>query len=220
MIEMAPQIEQQEKEKGDYGGPVFNINCTDPIGRSALLMAIDNENLDMIELLVECGVQMKDSLLHAINEEFVEAVELLLDYEEALQRNKRAALEAATLETAGKSESTKDLDKPITFSFDFRPTLLQSAKEDEKTADTHSLSSFISQKAGNQPKSKPFNKLSEQNGSANRPQTSGLVPPIVYSWEGLIEDRTFTNDVTPLILAAHKNNYEIIKLLLDRGISG
>lgn len=46
----------------------FSINCTDPIGRSALLMAIDNENLDMIELLVECGVEMRDSLLHAINE--------------------------------------------------------------------------------------------------------------------------------------------------------
>lgn len=28
---------------------------------------------------------------------------------------------------------------------------------------------------------------------------------------------TFTNDITPLILAAHKNNYEIIKILLDRG---
>lgn len=28
---------------------------------------------------------------------------------------------------------------------------------------------------------------------------------------------SFTADITPLILAAHKNNYEIIKLLLDRG---
>jgi len=27
----------------------------------------------------------------------------------------------------------------------------------------------------------------------------------------------FTPDITPLILAAHKNNYEILKLLLDRG---
>lgn len=27
----------------------------------------------------------------------------------------------------------------------------------------------------------------------------------------------FTPDVTPLMLAAHKNNYEIIKILLDRG---
>lgn len=27
----------------------------------------------------------------------------------------------------------------------------------------------------------------------------------------------FTLDVTPLMLAAHKNNYEILKILLDRG---
>jgi hypothetical protein len=30
---------------------------------------------------------------------------------------------------------------------------------------------------------------------------------------------TFTTDITPLILAAHMNNYEIIKILLDRGAS-
>lgn len=38
------------------------------------------------------------------------------------------------------------------------------------------------------------------------------------SWEQV--DRSgasFTSDITPLVLAAHKNNYEIIKLLLDRG---
>lgn len=28
---------------------------------------------------------------------------------------------------------------------------------------------------------------------------------------------TFTPDITPLILAAHHNNYEILKILLDRG---
>ena len=29
----------------------------------------------------------------------------------------------------------------------------------------------------------------------------------------------YTPDITPLILAAHKNNYEILKILLDRGAS-
>jgi transient-receptor-potential calcium channel protein len=107
----------------------FSVNCCDPIGRSALLMAIDNENLEMIELLISYGVEMKDALLHAINEEFVEAVELLLDHEESVH-----------------------------------------------------------------------------------------LPGQPYSWEAM-ERETFTTDVTPLILAAHKNNYEIIKLILDRGIS-
>lgn len=109
--------------------PDFNPNCNDPIGRSALLMAIDNENLEMIELLISYGVEMRDALLHAINEEFVEAVELLLDHEESIH-----------------------------------------------------------------------------------------VPGKPWSWEQ-VEFESFTSDVTPLILAAHKNNYEIIKLLLDRGIS-
>lgn len=29
--------------------------------------------------------------------------------------------------------------------------------------------------------------------------------------------KSFTTDITPLILASHKDNYEIIKILLDRG---
>lgn len=38
------------------------------------------------------------------------------------------------------------------------------------------------------------------------------------SWESLpVETATFTSDITPLILAAHRDNYEIIKILLDRG---
>lgn len=65
----------------------ININCVDPLGRSALLMAIDNENLEMVELLIEHKVETKDALLHAISEEFVEAVEVLLEHEETLHRN-------------------------------------------------------------------------------------------------------------------------------------
>lgn len=38
------------------------------------------------------------------------------------------------------------------------------------------------------------------------------------SWETMpSETATFTSDITPLILAAHRDNYEIIKILLDRG---
>lgn len=64
----------------------ININCVDPLGRSALLMAIDNENLEMVELLIEHKVETKDALLHAISEEFVEAVEVLLEHEETIHK--------------------------------------------------------------------------------------------------------------------------------------
>ncbi|KAJ8679347.1 hypothetical protein QAD02_015134, partial [Eretmocerus hayati] len=125
-------------ERGDVAGvrkmletnrEKINMNCVDPLGRSALLMAIDNENLEMVSLLIDFKVDTKDALLHAISEEFVEAVELLLDHEESLHR----------------------VGEP-------------------------------------------------------------------HSWEALPPDTaTFTPDITPLILSAHRDNYEIIKILLDRG---
>ncbi|XP_049313223.1 transient receptor potential-gamma protein [Bactrocera dorsalis] len=115
----------QKAQDTDY----INVNCVDPLGRTALLMAIDNENLEMVELLISYNVDTKDALLHSISEEFVEAVEVLLDHENV---------------------------------------------------------SFHTE--GN------------------------------HSWESQSEDTsTFTPDITPLILAAHRDNYEIIKILLDRG---
>lgn len=64
----------------------IDVNCVDPLGRSGLLMAIDNENLEMVELLIEYRVETKDALLHAISEEYVEAVEVLLDHEETVHK--------------------------------------------------------------------------------------------------------------------------------------
>ena len=44
------------------------------------------------------------------------------------------------------------------------------------------------------------------------------VPGTPHSWEAVDSvSASYTPDVTPLILAAHKNNYEILKILLDRG---
>ncbi|CAH1266878.1 TRPC5 [Branchiostoma lanceolatum] len=56
----------------------MDINCTDPLSRTALLIAIENENLELVELLVSYNVRVGDALLHAIKREFVGAVELLL----------------------------------------------------------------------------------------------------------------------------------------------
>ncbi|XP_033611297.1 transient receptor potential-gamma protein isoform X2 [Cryptotermes secundus] len=104
-------------------------DCIDPMGRTALVLAIINEDLPMVTLLISLGVQAQDALLHAISEEFVEAVELLLDHEAAV------------------------------------------------TAE------------GQQ-----------------------------YSWESLpSESRSFSCDITPLILAAHLDHFEIIRMLLERG---
>jgi ankyrin repeat protein len=58
-------------EKGDVAGvkrhidqhkvnpKEFNINCVDPLGRTALLSAIENENFELIELLLEEGIEVK-----------------------------------------------------------------------------------------------------------------------------------------------------------------
>uniref|UniRef100_A0A3B4BEL4 Transient receptor ion channel domain-containing protein n=1 Tax=Periophthalmus magnuspinnatus TaxID=409849 RepID=A0A3B4BEL4_9GOBI len=112
-------------ERGDYASVKqaleeaeiyfrININCVDPLGRTALLIAIENENLEMIELLLSFNVHVGDALLHAIRKEVVGACFAML------------------------------VDKQFS---------------------------------------------------------------------------DFTPDITPIILAAHTNNYEVIKLLLARGVS-
>lgn len=65
----------------------ININCVDSFGRGSLTLAIDGENLEMVELLIIMGVETKDALLEAINQEFVEAVELLLEHEELIHKD-------------------------------------------------------------------------------------------------------------------------------------
>ena len=61
---------------------MFDINCLDPLGRSALSITIINENPEMMELLLVEGIKMADALLLAISEEYVEGVEILLAHEE------------------------------------------------------------------------------------------------------------------------------------------
>lgn len=64
----------------------IDSNCVDSFGRGAITLAIDSENLEMVELLVVMGVDTKDALLQAINAEFVEAAELLLEHEELIHK--------------------------------------------------------------------------------------------------------------------------------------
>ncbi|XP_066591141.1 transient-receptor-potential-like protein isoform X2 [Prorops nasuta] len=126
----------QAAARGGINGKRLDVNCVDSLGRNALTLAIDSENLEMVELLVVMGVETKDSLLHAIDEEFVEAVELLLEHEELLTTNEAV-----------------------------------SAARD-----------------------------------------------ITHSWQRIDPTSSkYPQDMTPLMLAAQRNNYEILKLLLDRG---
>lgn len=54
----------------------------DPLNRTALIAAIENENIELIRILLEADIKVNDALLHAISEEYVEGVEMLLYHEE------------------------------------------------------------------------------------------------------------------------------------------
>uniref|UniRef100_A0A8C5CUQ8 Transient receptor potential cation channel, subfamily C, member 5a n=1 Tax=Gadus morhua TaxID=8049 RepID=A0A8C5CUQ8_GADMO len=127
-------------EKGDYAGVKhalreaevyynMDVNCLDPLGRSSLLIAIENENLEVMELLLDHGVHTGDALLYAIRKEVVGAVELLLNH--------------------------------------------------------------------------------------RRPSGEKQVPSLMMD----SQFSEFTPDITPIMLAAHTNNYEIIKLLVQRKVT-
>ena len=51
---VAKIIEQSSDNSGD-----FDINCTDPLGRTALSIAIINENPELIEILLDASIQVK-----------------------------------------------------------------------------------------------------------------------------------------------------------------
>lgn len=40
-------VKENEKKPG-----TFNINCLDPLGRTALIVSIENENMEMIDMLL------------------------------------------------------------------------------------------------------------------------------------------------------------------------
>uniref|UniRef100_A0A9J8A625 Transient receptor potential cation channel, subfamily C, member 5a n=1 Tax=Cyprinus carpio carpio TaxID=630221 RepID=A0A9J8A625_CYPCA len=141
-VELSPEERSflSAVEKGDYAGVQhalreaevyynIDVNCVDPLGRSALLIAIENENLEVMELLLDHGVNTGDALLYAIRKEVVGAVELLLSH--------------------------------------------------------------------------------------RKPSGEKQVPSLMMD----TQFSEFTPDITPIMLAAHTNNYEIIKLLVQRKVT-
>ena len=57
---MPPQIIRRFKaaEPGSAARAQFDLDCVDPLGRSALSIAIINENPEMMEVLLECRIQV------------------------------------------------------------------------------------------------------------------------------------------------------------------
>ena len=56
-----------------------NVNCVDAMDRGALRLAIEAEQIELLQMLLTYEtIELKDSLLHAISEENVQAVELIL----------------------------------------------------------------------------------------------------------------------------------------------
>ena len=55
----------------------MSVNCTDMLGRSAIQIAVDNENTELVELLLgQDGVEIGDALLYAIREGVYKIVEV------------------------------------------------------------------------------------------------------------------------------------------------
>jgi len=72
------------------------VNCVDAFGRTALLIAIENDNAELIQLLLkQPNVELGDSLLHAISEDNVTAVELLLAHQTTSKKDLRVGLSNA-----------------------------------------------------------------------------------------------------------------------------
>lgn len=90
----------QAVERGDIvtvqrmlEGKAVNVNCVDLLGRSALLIAIDNDNVEIAELLLRNDIQTGDAILHAINEDNAEIVELLLANHQKNKKNITASID-------------------------------------------------------------------------------------------------------------------------------
>ncbi|KAF6772746.1 hypothetical protein AHF37_08412 [Paragonimus kellicotti] len=60
----------------------LNLNCTDILGRDVLRIVIENEHLELLAVLLSIPqIDLRDSLLHAINEDNMSAVDLILHAE-------------------------------------------------------------------------------------------------------------------------------------------
>lgn len=59
MFSVRYRMLEDQKEQPD----TFNVNCVDPLNRSALIAAIENENIDLIRLLLDFNIKVKVSCI-------------------------------------------------------------------------------------------------------------------------------------------------------------
>ena len=63
------------------GNKAVNVNARNMMGRSAIQIAVDNENVEIVELLLkQRGIQIADALLYAVREGVYRIVEMLIDH--------------------------------------------------------------------------------------------------------------------------------------------
>lgn len=59
----------------------LNVNCVNMLGRTAIQIAVDNENTELVEVLLEQpGIKIGDALLYAIQEGVYKIVEMLINH--------------------------------------------------------------------------------------------------------------------------------------------
>ncbi|CAF4574860.1 unnamed protein product [Rotaria socialis] len=180
----------------------ININCLDPLGRTALSIAIEYENIEMIELLLSYNVDTGEALLHAIDEEFVEAVELLLQHDDLKQQQYKSSI---NLDNNRYSNNINIIDKSNPL-FTLAQDALEKEKNDQQQYDVTQKSNLS-----------PTHVASTAAAAAAAAVVDDDDDDEVHEQLNLSTSRSYTPDITPVVLAAHRDNYEILKILLERG---
>ncbi|KAM3186108.1 hypothetical protein ACTXT7_005023 [Hymenolepis weldensis] len=94
--------------------PNFNVNCVDYMGRNALHLAVDSENTESIEMLLdklsfEC---IEEALLHAISKGLVKIVRVIIEHPNYMaceERLKRVDSNNSFFRTTEKSQFSPDI---------------------------------------------------------------------------------------------------------------
>lgn len=79
---------------GGCGGGRVNVNCVDYMGRNALHLAVDSENIECIELLLEkLDVEsVEEALLHAVSKGSLDIVRIIADHPNFISRRRSAKM--------------------------------------------------------------------------------------------------------------------------------